>query len=162
MRDHNKRIEELEQTIRDLKRDKAIDGSQSAPPHFLSSGSEATNLAGTPVVSWPSASRDHSAADSATSISRDIHLPTPTPISPAPPADTSFSMDAVNLDTPMSTLRNIATLSKEGSEAVRSTDSMTYDPILPLLTWKEYQSFGQDPVAHGILTNDEAQDLFDM
>jgi hypothetical protein len=155
MRDHNKRIEELEQTIRDLKRDKAIDGSQPAPPPFLSSGSEATNLAGTPVVSWPS-------ADSATGISRDIHLPMQTPISPAPPADTSFSMDAVNLDTPMSTLRNIATLSKEGSETVRSTDSMTYDPILPLLTWKEYQSFGQDPVAHGILTNDEAQDLFDM
>jgi hypothetical protein len=162
MREHNKRIEELEQTIRGLKRDKAIDGNQPAPPLFISSGSEATNIGGTPVVSWPPASRDHSAADSVTSISREIRLPAPTPMSPAPPTDSGFSIDAVNLDTPMSTLRNIATLSKEGSEAVRSTDSMTYDPILPLLTWKEYQSFGQDPVAHGILTNEEAQDLFDM
>ncbi|PQE31226.1 C6 transcription factor protein [Rutstroemia sp. NJR-2017a WRK4] len=162
MRDHNKRIEELEQTIRDLKRDKVIDGNQSAPPPFTSSGSKATNIGGTPVVSWPSASRDHSAADSITSISREMRLPAPTTISSAPPTDAGFSVHAVNLDTPMSTLRNIATLSKEGSEAVRSTDSMTYDPILPLLTWKEYQSFGQDPVAHGILTNEEAQDLFDI
>ncbi|PQE14239.1 C6 finger domain protein [Rutstroemia sp. NJR-2017a BVV2] len=162
MRDHNKRIEELEQTIRDLKRDKAIDGSQSAPPLFISSGSEAINIGGKPVVSWPSASRDHSAADSVTSISREIRLPAPTPISPAPPTDAGFSMDAVNLDTPMSTLRNIATLSKEGSEAVRSTDSMAYDPILPLLTWKEYQSFGQDPVAHGLSLYTTTERLTDM
>jgi hypothetical protein len=73
--------------------------------------------------------------------------------------DTSFTMDAVDLDTPMSTLRNIASMSKE---AIPKSYNMTYDPIFPVITREERQAFEQDPVAQGLLTMEEAQEAFDM
>lgn len=73
--------------------------------------------------------------------------------------DSSFTMDAVDLDTPMSTLRNIASLSKE---TVPEFEHMTYDPIFPMITREERQAFEQDPVAQGLLTMEEAQEAFDM
>jgi hypothetical protein len=73
--------------------------------------------------------------------------------------DTSFTMDAVDLDTPMSTLRNIASLSKD---TIQESYTMTYDPIFPIITREERQAFEQDPVAQGLLTMEEAQEAFDM
>jgi hypothetical protein len=68
-------------------------------------------------------------------------------------------MDAVDLDTPMSTLRNIASLSKD---TIPESYTMTYDPIFPIITREERQAFEQDPVAQGLLTMEEAQEAFDM
>lgn len=75
------------------------------------------------------------------------------------PADKSFTMDAVDLDTPMSTLRNIASLSKD---IVSESHSMTYNPIFPSITKEERQAFEHDPVSQGLLTMEEAQEAFNM
>lgn len=75
-----------------------------------------------------------------------------------PPTDPGFTMDVVDLDTPMSTLQNLKTLSRENTEA----RSMTYNPILPVLSRKDIQKFEQDPVVQGIMTLEEAQQAFDM
>lgn len=75
------------------------------------------------------------------------------------PAESTFTMDAVDLDTPMTTLRNIVSLSKE---SVTSSPNMTYDPIFPMISREERQAFEHDPVAQGILTMEEAQQAFDM
>jgi hypothetical protein len=83
--------------------------------------------------------------------------------STSPRTEPNFTMDALNLDTPMSTLRNLASLSKESiSEESYVASRMTYDPIFPILTRKECQRFEQDPVAQGILSLEEAQQAFDM
>lgn len=68
-------------------------------------------------------------------------------------------MDAVDLDTPMSTLRNIASLSKD---TFSGSHGMIYDPIFPTITKEEQQAFEQDPVSQGLLTMEESQEAFDM
>jgi hypothetical protein len=79
-----------------------------------------------------------------------------------PPTDPGFTMGAVDLDTPMSTLRNLKTLSKESIEAMAAARIMTYDPILPVLSRKDIQTFEQDPIVQEIMTLEEAQQAFDM
>ncbi|TVY84479.1 hypothetical protein LSUE1_G000773 [Lachnellula suecica] len=59
----------------------------------------------------------------------------------------------------MSTLRNLASLSKKNTGL---SWSMTYDPIFPIITKEERQAFQQDPVSQGILTMEEAQVAFDI
>lgn len=68
-------------------------------------------------------------------------------------------MDAVDLDTPMSTLRNIASLSKDNVSASRN---MTYDPIFPMIGRQERRASVFDPVTQGIFTMEDAQQSFDM
>jgi len=68
-------------------------------------------------------------------------------------------MDAVGLDTPMSTLRNLSSLSKDTSIL---SQNMAYNPILPLLARKECQSFDHDPIIRGVLNEEEAQEAFDL
>ncbi|TVY89300.1 hypothetical protein LAWI1_G001076, partial [Lachnellula willkommii] len=68
-------------------------------------------------------------------------------------------MDAVDLDTPMSTLRNIASLSKDNVLASRN---MTYDPIFPIIGRQERRASVSNPVTQGILTIEDAQQSFDI
>ncbi|TVY41295.1 hypothetical protein LOCC1_G004267, partial [Lachnellula occidentalis] len=68
-------------------------------------------------------------------------------------------MDAVDLDTPMSTLRNIASLSNDNVSASRN---MAYDPIFPMIGRQERRASVFDPVTQGILTMEEAQQAFDI
>lgn len=79
-----------------------------------------------------------------------------------PRTESSFTMDTVNLEAPMSTLRNLASLSKEKEEKDSGAWNMTYNPILPLVDQNKRERLEQDPIALGILTMEEAQHAFDM
>jgi hypothetical protein len=68
-------------------------------------------------------------------------------------------MDAVDLDTPMSTLRNLASLSKEKEN---NNNHVMYNPILAPINLNGAEQFEHDPVSQGILTMEEAQHAFDM
>lgn len=73
--------------------------------------------------------------------------------------ENGFTMDSVDLDTPMSTLRNLVSLTKEKESPPQDN---LYNPIPAPLTREERANFEQDPVAQGILTMEEAQHTFDM
>lgn len=75
--------------------------------------------------------------------------------------ESGFTMDAVSLDTPMSTLRNLATLSEESASATMPSGTTLYESP-PAMTRKQIHDFEQDPVIQGIITPEEAQQAFDM
>lgn len=78
--------------------------------------------------------------------------------SPAQP-ENGFTMDSVDLDTPMSTLRNLVSLTKEKESPPQDN---LYNSAPAPLTREERVNFEQDPVAQGILTMEEAQHTFDI
>ncbi|CZR61477.1 uncharacterized protein PAC_11373 [Phialocephala subalpina] len=164
--DHQRRIQELEEALRELRegrteRKVVVQNTLSSPGVGILDVS--TDLGTQPGYSTevdlnqifsPSnvSATSHSQNAQANPSMFGSELPSP------PPTDPGFTMDAVDLDTPMSTLRNLKTLSKESTEA----RSMTYDPILPVLSRKDIQTFEQDPIVQGIMTLEEAQQAFDI
>lgn len=169
--EHQRRILELEEALRELRegREGRADRKVVVQNTMPSLGGEVdmstmpTDLGSNPEYSTevdlnqifsPSnvSAKNHSQNEKANQTVFGSELPSP------PPTDPGFTMDAVDLDTPMSTLRNLKTLSKESTEA----RSMTYDPILPVLSRKDIRTSEQDPIVQGIMTLEEAQQAFDI
>ncbi|KUJ19134.1 uncharacterized protein LY89DRAFT_683068 [Mollisia scopiformis] len=173
--DHQRRIQELEKALRDLREEREGRSERKVLLENTTSVSGAgTNALDIPTdpgtqpqyptevdlnqIFSPSnaSSKSHPQNAQANPSMFGSELPSP------PPTDSGFTMDAVDLDTPMSTLRNLKTLSKERTEESAAARSMTYDPILPVLSRKDIQSFEQDPIVQGIMTLEEAQQAFDI
>ncbi|TVY35694.1 putative transcriptional regulatory protein [Lachnellula subtilissima] len=167
--DHQKRIEDLEENLRAFKNadrtpengDVNVRDTNPANGGFINSGNvfdgslpglngEANNQ-----IFSPATTRGQELSNHVTNPSALGDSTSPSQL----PAETPFTMDAVDLDTPMSTLRNIASLSKENVSASRS---MTYDPIFPMIGRQERRASVFDPVTQGIFTMEEAQQSFDI
>ncbi|KAF4633609.1 hypothetical protein G7Y89_g4508 [Cudoniella acicularis] len=165
--DHQKRIEDLERLLRGPKNTESCaplsehqaDEDQLLPRTIIdrsigSEHSQASNIDLDQIFSLGNAVTNGITGDGGDGSTVDTSAP-----ATHPETERSFTMDAVDLDTPMSTLRNLATLSKE-KEA--SSPTMPYHPILPSFSREELANFEQDPVAQGILTMEEAQHAFDI
>lgn len=171
--DHQKRIEDLELFIRDVKSGSGSGTVDEAP---IRNASISTPHINESVVSQQSpeilghggVNSDHRVFPRANTmgISNVVESPyeqqNSISGSLSHPTESSFTMDTVNLEAPMSTLRNLASLSKEKEKKDSVAWNMTYNPILPLVDQNKRERLELDPVALGILTMEEAQHAFDM